>query len=160
MATWCVGNMRTLNTYAFGQGLTKNNLTEAAFYDGIIRRYLKVSRQDLARLRKAWRLFGQAMDNYPFSIPFLYESVVNYSPAYWLPPGRIKGTPLGRAWMLDKRGDDLSPAIKGCTLGEIIKGFEFTCRKWDKGTEIYRTLFQKREEKRTKEESGAVIVSV
>lgn len=144
MATWNFGNMRTLNTYAFGQALRKKKLTETIFYNDIVRGYLKVSPPELAKLKKAWELFGQAMDNYPFSVPFLYESVINYAPGYWLKPRKIKSTPLGRSWVLGKRGDDLSAGVKGYGLREVINGLENVCRKWDKGTEIYKTIFQEK----------------
>lgn len=153
MATWNFGNMRTLNTYAFGQAVKKKELNRTVFYNNIVRRYLKITQAKVPRFKKAWALFAQAMDNYPFSIAFLFESPVNYAPGHWLLPRKIKGTSLGRSWMLDKnRGDDLGSAIKEYGLAKTIAGFGVVCRKWDEGTKIYETVLKGRKEKYIKEE--------
>jgi len=158
MATWNFGNMRTLNTYAFGQAMKKNKFDQTVFYDDIIRGYLKITPADLTMLKKAWSLFVRAMDNYPFSIAFLYESPVNYAPGYWLLPRKTKGTSLGRSWMLDKnRGDDLGATIKEYGLAKTIAGFEIICRKWDEGTKIYETVFKGKRERNIKEEHSCAL---
>ena len=96
MATWNFGNMRTLNTYAFGQAVKKKQINRAVFYNDIVRRYLRITPAEVTGLKKAWALFAQAMDNYPFSIAFLYEGPVNYAPVHWLLPRKTKGTSLDR----------------------------------------------------------------
>ncbi len=153
MATWNMGNMRTLNTYVFGQAMKSEPLTKNIFYHKIVKSYLKINHLELAKIKIGWQWFAQAMNHYPFSVVFLYNGLVNYSPGYWLPPRRIKGTPLGDSWViLEKRGDDLSDGVNGYGLSGVIKGLSLVCKKWDKGIEIYKTIFQEKEEKQIKEE--------
>lgn len=158
MATWNFGNMRTLNTYAFGQAVKKKQINRAVFYNDIVRRYLRITPAEVTGLKKAWALFAQAMDNYPFSIAFLYEGPVNYAPVHWLLPRKTKGTSLGRSWMLDKnRGDDLGGITKGYGLAKTIAAFELICQKWDEGTKIYKIILMGRKEKHIKEEYSSAL---
>ena len=146
--------MPTVNTFIFGQAIKRKSLTTKIFYGKIVRSYFKnMNSQDLSKLKRAWQLFEKAMDNYPFSIKFLYVSPINYAPVFWLLPRKIKGIPLGRSWMMDKReGDDFSQSFDGYSLREIIKGLELICQNWDKGLKIYEDVFQNHRDRYSQEE--------
>ncbi len=95
------------------------------------------------------------MDNYPFSIPFLYSSPVNYTLAYPIRPGPPDDIPCGRSWILDKiSGDSLEKSLDGYTLDEVIEGFDIIRRKWKAGLEILEKALDKSQSPHKDEELG------
>ncbi|MDD2707986.1 MAG: hypothetical protein PHV34_08255 [Verrucomicrobiae bacterium] len=139
LATWNMGNMRTLNTYAFGQSFAVSKLfNQHIFYHVIIRRYLGARESELLLFMRAWKCFEKAMNYYPYSTPFIYGGPINYAPAYWLMPRSIQGTPTGMSCDARERGDDLDSCRGGYTVEEIIHGFEMLITHWQRGMFFYR----------------------
>jgi len=95
---------------------------------------------------KAWRYFSDAWSSYPFSIPFLYSSPVNYATAYpfdlsakeieaipsWLPLPRDKDGHLAVA------GDNLKHWIKPFSDIFVQKAFKKLLAEWEKGIETLK----------------------
>lgn len=146
LGCWNFGNMLTANTAAFNSFFNaerpkskKKALSEFAstYFPGC----------DASAVVQAWEQFETAMNSYPFSVPFLYRSPINYSLAYSLKPGQAAGTPMGRSWQMDKRGEDLRHSfLYGCyTLSEVIKGVEFLSKKWKIGATLLERVLKNSE---------------
>lgn len=132
MGCWNFGNMLTANSAAFNRFMDIKNLpgkkkalTDFAtdYFPGC----------DAALVVEAWERFSEAMKSYPFSIPFMYNSPLNYSLAYPLEPGPLTGRPMGRSWLIDPRGDELKLSIDPYSLPEIIRGLGEVARIWRQG---------------------------
>lgn len=129
MGCWNFGNMATVNTAAFNRFMLADRLPgrkqaltafAADYFPGC----------DAAPVVEAWEQFGEAMQCYPFSIPFLYNSPINYTLAYPLKPAPLTGRPIGRSWLMDRRGDDLTPSLDPYSLAEVIRGLGALARQW------------------------------
>ncbi|OGV38623.1 MAG: hypothetical protein A2020_03615 [Lentisphaerae bacterium GWF2_45_14] len=138
MGCWNFGNMLTANTAAFNYFLTgKKHKTKKAALEAFASEYLP--KCDEKKAAAAWMSFSKAMDNYPFSIPFLYASPINYTLAFPIKPGHSDDVPCGRSWLMDKvRGNSLEASLGPYTLDEVIKGLGKTCSEWEKGLEKVR----------------------
>jgi len=102
-------------------------------------------RKTASYVTKAWKLFSKAWKNYPFSIPFLYNSPVNYSTAYplsleaektgvipsWRPLPRDKDGHI-------KVGENLETWINPFTPHFVVRVFTKLLADWDKGIEILK----------------------
>lgn len=112
MGCWNFGNMVTANTAAFNaflSGRLPDNRDEAlkAFCAGYF------PGCDALLASKAFLKFGDAMDNYPFCIPYLYYGPTNFSFVLPTEPGSLSGKLVGRSWMIDERGDELGEQVLG-----------------------------------------------
>jgi len=92
---------------------------------------------------KAWKLFSAAWKNYPFSIPFLYYSTVNYATVYPLELSAkpVSAIPSYLALPRDKKGhlvvgDNLIDWLIPFTAGFAVKTFRKLLSEWDKGIKI------------------------
>ncbi|MDD3725944.1 MAG: hypothetical protein PHI44_01930 [Candidatus Ratteibacteria bacterium] len=108
---------------------------------------------------KAWRYFSDAWENYPFSIPFLYSSPVNYATAYpftlkdkemreipsWLPLPRDKNGHL-------ISGDTLNGWIRPFSSAFVIRAFKKLLSEWGKGIDVLKEGKEYLEEPRYKKE--------
>ncbi len=135
MGCWNFGNMTSANTAAFNRFLMAEQLQGKkkalmSFAD----EYFVDCKADF--VASAWETFGEAMDSYPFSIPFLYSSPINYTLAYPLKARPLTGRPMGRSWQMDKRGDDLQPSLAPYSLEEVIRGLGEQARKWKQGVKL------------------------
>ena len=137
MGCWNFGNMITANTAGFNAFLS-GKLPEkkedalrvfAAEYfpganaDGIV---------------NAWAKFCKAMGCYPFSVPFLYAGPANFAFILPMQPAPLTDKKVGRSWLMDERGDNMSNAIFGYDIEEIIAGFEQLTVIWAEGLKIFR----------------------
>lgn len=134
MGCWNFGNLLTANTAAFNDFLTVRRLPPrrqalAAF---ACRYFPGCDAQGAA---EAWEVFGKAMDSYPFCVPFLYESPLNYAVAQAIEPGPLDTRPVGPSWLPAERGDQLKESFGCYTLNEIIQGLGIVARTWWKGVE-------------------------
>lgn len=137
MGCWNFGNMISVNTAAFNYFLNREVLKDrktelenfaGEFFPGC----------DSSLAATAWIILAEAMDNYPFSIPFLYASPINYALTYPLEPGPINDIPCGRSWLLDKvRGENLDASLGNYTIEEIVSGLTLLSRKWKDGAELF-----------------------
>ncbi len=132
MGCWNFGNMLTANPAAFNRFMDaeklpakKSALKEFAadYFPGC----------DPENVAAAWEQFSEAMDAYPFSIPFMYSSPLNYSPSYPLQPKPLTGKSMGRSWMMDQRGDEVELSLDPYGLAGTIRGLGEVACKWEKG---------------------------
>jgi len=140
MGCWNFGNELTLNTDAFNFFLSVdcpvnreaalNALVGRAFPGGVPSAVLA-----------AWSSFGQAFDHYPFSIPFLYFSPINYVLALPMRPGPIHERPIGRSWLMDPRDADDDPArsFGPFAAEEIAQRFAKMVDLWGEGLADYES---------------------
>jgi len=137
MGCWNFGNMLSANTSAFNRFLTAKRLPpKAQALAAFARDYFPGC--NAKKVAEAWRVFGRAMDSYPFSIPFLYWGPVNYAVAHPIEPGPLDPVPVGPSWMPAKRGDELKETFTNYfTLSEIIKGLGILTKTWWQGAEIF-----------------------
>ena len=135
MGCWNFGNLLTANTSAFNRFLTAKQLPpkKQALVD-FARDYFPGC--DAKKVAEAWKLFGEAMDSYPFSIPFLYWGPLNYAVAHPIIPGPLDPEPVGPSWLPAERGDELKESfINYFTMTEIIKGLGILSKTWWQGAE-------------------------
>ena len=158
MGCWNFGNMLTANTAAFNYFLTgKEHRTKKLALEAFASEYIPGC--DAKKAASAWMTFSKAMDNYPFSIPFLYASPINYTLAFGIKPEQSDDVPCGRSWLMDKtRGDSLEASLGPYTLDEVIKGLEKLSKEWKKGLEIFTASVESSRSKHAKEELNTATV--
>ena len=159
MGCWNFGNMLTANTAAFNYFLTgKQHKTKKAALEAFASEYLP--KCDEKKAAAAWISFSKAMDNYPFSIPFLYASPINYTLAFPIKPEQSDDVPCGRSWLMDKvRGDSLEASLGPYTLDEVIKGFGKLSKEWREGLGIFKDAVASSRSKHAREELNTATVS-
>ena len=155
MACFCFGNMLSGNTAAFNEFFNAPELAprEQALRDFATNYFGAAC--DAEEARQAWETFGSAMDNFPFSIPFLYMAPTNYALGYSLKPGPLTGVTAGRSWVVDERGDDLSECLNApYTLDEVIRGFALLTRQWKKGAALLSRALKNCDNERARQEAA------
>jgi hypothetical protein len=136
MGCWNFGNMLTANTAAFTFFLTAKRLPpRPQALAGFARAYFPGC--EAKEVVAGWELFADAMDHYPFCIPFLYKAPLTFAVAYPIEPGPLEAGDIGSSWRPMKRGDDLSGTFGPYTLEEIIKGLGALTRIWWRGVERF-----------------------
>ncbi len=99
--------------------------------------------QAAGHVTKAWKCFSAAWKTYPFSIPFLYFSPINYATAYpfnlsaksvaeipsWLPLPRDEHGHLAV-------GENLKTWIKPFTAAFVVRVLKKLLSEWEKGIEV------------------------
>ena len=139
MGCWNFGNMLSLNTRAFNFFLgdtCPEDATEAL--ETLARNEFPGC--DAASVVEAWYGFGKAFDLYPFSIPFLYHSPINYSLALPMRPGPLTPDKLiSRSWLMDERDDNADPSrsFGPFTAGEIVDRLERMAVLWGEALATY-----------------------
>lgn len=158
MGCWNFGNMLTANTAAFNYFLAGAQYkSKKAALEAFALEYLP--KCDEKKAAAAWLSFSKAMDNYPFSIPFLYASPINYTLAFPIKPEQSDDVPCGRSWLMDKvRGDSLESSLGPYTLDEVVKGLEKLSKEWKKGLEIFKEAIESSRSKHAKEELNTATV--
>ncbi|NQU45250.1 hypothetical protein HQ520_18360 [bacterium] len=156
MGCWNFGNMLTANTTALARFLDAPRLAprEKALRD-FAKNYLPGC--DAKGVARAWDLFAGAMDFYPFTIPFIYHSPINYAAAFPIEPGPLRKGPVGRSWMHDKvRGDELEQTFGAFTLPEIIEGLRHLTARWWEATKVFLAATAMCEGNHAREERNSV----
>ncbi|MGC9066704.1 MAG: hypothetical protein ACP5JO_08845 [Candidatus Ratteibacteria bacterium] len=95
---------------------------------------------------KAWRHFSDAWESYPFSIPFLYWSPVNYATTYPfdISAGEIEGVPSWLSLPRDRNGhlavagNNLKQWIKPFSADFVQKVFKKLLSEWQKGIDVFK----------------------
>lgn len=137
MGTWCFGCSRTLNTAAVG--CYARNPDRYADRDTFLRQLAIEYFGEIDRdaILSAWRRFGEAFSHYPFSIRFLYWSIINCAPAYRLNT-RYEARPLGGAWVRHEWGDRLEDSVDDpLDLTEIAESLHAVADGWESGLVPY-----------------------
>jgi len=129
MASWNFGLSMTLNTFAFGlfNEQPDRYADRDVFYRDLASRYLGID--DPTPLAAAWDAFAHAFDEYPFSVPMLYNGPLAYAPAYPLTLSR-RGEKLGPTWIVHEWGDDPANCLGPFTLDEVIDAFGVMAARW------------------------------
>ncbi len=140
MGCWNFGNELTLNTTAF------NSFLDADCPEDEERALQLLAERvfpgcDAAGVVRAWHGFGEAFDWYPFSIPFLYYSPMNYALALPMRPGPLHERPITRSWLLDPRDDRDDPArcFGPFTAEEIADRLGKMARLWGAALDRFET---------------------
>ena len=156
LCCWNFGNMFSLNTFAFNQ-FCKYDLDSISDHEAMVnlaKDYFKI--QDSSKILKAWELFKEAFDNYPFCVSFLYLGPINYALSYPLPQKGKNDIPMQRSWiplqtpigtqLIDAvcswQGEDMScEAKEGCfTLKEIVECLQKMTKLFEFGMLEYREI--------------------
>lgn len=134
MGCWNFGNMISVNTAAFNWFLSPEAPTEEE--DALSQFAEKYFGEcDGSKIIAAWKAFAEAMNSYPFCIPYLYAGPTNYALGYISHPAPLNEKTCGRSWLMDERGDDLSGAFVDFSLDEIIAGFGLLAEEWNRAVE-------------------------
>ena len=132
MGCWNFGSMLSANTAAFNYFLSKDApADESEALKTFATNYMPGCNPE--EVANAWYTFTDAMMNYPFCIPYLYAGPSNFSLAYIPRPEALNDIPVGRSWLNDERGDDLSGCLSDFSLDEVIAGFEKLSPIWAEG---------------------------
>ncbi len=141
--------MRTVNSFAFNYFLDRLSRTEndpeetkIRLLRGLAEDYFGICNAEL--VIGAWEKFSEAMDYYPFSVPFLHFGIINYALCYPLKKGPLPELPATADWLEKistgrghvaekKRGEILDYQLGPYTLDEFIKGFTELCSIWKEG---------------------------
>ena len=136
MGCWNFGNMLTTNTAAFTFFLSAKRLPpRSQALAQFARDYFPGC--NAKEVVAGWELFADAMDNYPFCIPFLYKAPLNFAVTFPIEPGPLNGGDVGSSWRPMKRGDDLSGTFGPYTLEETINGLGELARIWWRGVDSF-----------------------
>ena len=134
MGCWNFGNEPSLNTRAFNRFLADDCPADARTA------MLELARDEFPgaaaeEVVAAWREFAEAFDYYPFSIPFLYMSPINYALALPVRPGPLHEGKIKRSWLMDSRDDrdDPSPCFGPYAAEEIQERVERLNDLWQAG---------------------------
>ncbi|MFH0796371.1 MAG: hypothetical protein V2A65_04855 [Candidatus Omnitrophota bacterium] len=100
---------------------------------------------------KAWRKFSDALQEYPFSIPFIYWGPINYASAYPLSLNltRERRIPSFLPLPRDEKGhlklSDNNPDewIKPFTSGVVVSAFQRLLKGWEEGVDLLRQTIEK-----------------
>jgi len=139
MGCWNFGTMLTLNTRAFNFFLSDacpDSETEALMALALA----EFPGCDVAGVLEAWYGFGEAFDHYPFSIPFLYNSPINYSVALPMHPcSYASGQRIKRSWLMDPRDDNDEPSssLGAFTAEQIAERLERMAELWRQALAVY-----------------------
>lgn len=152
MGCWNFGNMLTANTAAFNYFLTgSEHKSKKLALEAFANQYIPGC--DAKKTVEAWLKFSKAMDNYPFSIPFLYASPINYTLAFPLKQEQSDDTPCGRSWQMDKiRGSKLEASLGPYTLDEVIKCLGKLAAEWKKALGLFDAAVKTSRSKHAKDE--------
>lgn len=132
MGCWNFGNMLTANTAAFTSFMTAEQLpprTQAL--EQFARTYFPGCNP--TDVLTAWERFADAMDHYPFCIPFLYKAPMTFAVVQPIEPAPLNGGDIGSSWRPMERGDDLGGTFGPYSLSEIIDGLGALTRIWWQG---------------------------
>ncbi len=134
MGTWNFGNMITVNTAALNHFLGANISDDQ---DLELRKFATeyFPNCEPAQINTAWNKFAEAMNSYPFSIPYLYVGPTNYACILPMEPAPLTGKSSGRSWLMDERGDNITDALEGYTIDEVIEGFTQLSAVWQTGVD-------------------------
>ena len=136
LGCWNFGNLPSASLKAFHFFLSaendRNEETALKAFAGA-----KFPQADPDQLLRAWHDFAEAMEQYPFSIPFLYNSPINHVLGLIPRPGILDGRSVGRSWLPDERGDSYHNCITPVfPLEDIIARLERMTVLWDQGLRI------------------------
>lgn len=157
MGCWNFGNMVSANTAGFNAFLSGEL---PARRDEALRAFASqyFPGCEPGAVCDAWLTFGEAMDHYPFSIPFLYSGPTNFAFILPLQRGPLVGKPLGPSHLLHERGDDMSSAVVDFSIEEIIAGLDRLAQLWSGGLQAFKAALQACQDVHAREELDTATV--
>ena len=133
MGCWNFGNFNSANTAAvnFFMNLDES-ISEKEALETFANYYFPGC--DANKCAHAWLLFAEAMQKYPFCIPFLYNGIINHALGLLPSPGKVGSKTVGRSWLPDERGDDYQQSVTDLfPLDKIIDNLNDIAEKWQRG---------------------------
>ncbi|MBL8994340.1 MAG: hypothetical protein JNM63_13440, partial [Spirochaetia bacterium] len=131
MGTWNFGNFFSINTFSFNFFLDRKLKEESVDLAALCESYFE-NPPERKSFAKAMKLFRKAFDSYPFSIPFLYFSPINYAPAFPLDfPEPEK--PMAGSWVKAEWGFRLTDSFGDYKANEIIACLKKVSEFWERG---------------------------
>lgn len=129
LGAWSIGTALTLNTAALRLYLRDpaGGEDQRAFLEALAREHF--GSVDAPGVADAWVAFSVAFEQYPFTIPMVYNGPFNDGPARRLSL-RFEGKPTGRTFMPDEPGDDLARCLEGLSLNDVIAACEEMHAGW------------------------------
>ena len=115
-----------------------------------------------ADVTAGWQRFGEAFAWYPFSIPFLYFSPINYALAMTFSREPIHQQEAQRSWQMDPRDDcdNYSRCLGPFTSSEIVDRLAKVAAGWDEGLVLYERGLQGAQGKAQEECNVAQAIAV
>ncbi len=131
MGCWNFGNLPSTSLKAFNFFL---EMKEDLPYGEALQKFAgkEYPGREPEKIIRAWELFCEAMECYPFCNLFLYFSPVNHTLALIPQPGKLSGKPVGRSWLPDERGD-IYPEPAEFPLDNLIGRLKRMADIWKKG---------------------------
>ena len=158
MGCWNFGNLDSANTAAvnfFAE--LENTVEENAALQAFAESYFPDC--DSAKCTEAWQFFAEAMQNYPFCVPFIYTGVINHSLGLLPPPGKVGEKTVGRSWLPDERGDDYRESITDIfPLDKIIDSLNAMAQKWQNGMELLTQSIGNNNDRHSETEYGNAFI--
>ncbi|MBP5641250.1 MAG: hypothetical protein J6X55_17370 [Victivallales bacterium] len=143
MQSWYVGNFPDVMSRAMGKLAFEDfaNESEEAFLERLARPYW---REDAPIVAKAWKLFDEAYQNFPFNVIFQYFGPQNSMPRWkfhFLPDLE----PLAPPWKpnFPFGGDAIGEALAGFSIEECLELLESMVVDWNRGLELLMPLREK-----------------
>jgi len=137
MGCWNFGCLATLNTHAFRRfhEAPSRWTNSEDFQKSIAESYF--GEVDTAALISAWSTFCSAFDLYPFSFGVIYNSPINYAPAYPLDLA-YRAQAMGPCHLKHEWGDRLEDTLGDWSIEDVIRSFEAMSGLWNQGLSYYR----------------------
>ena len=133
MGCWNFGNLTSVSLKAFLYFLDLPDTVSCGEALQMFARKMYPA-SDPEKIAAAWTLFTEAMENYPFTVPFLYSGPQNHSLALIPQKGPLSGTKVGRSCLPDERGDSyIDSETEEFPLDEIISRFGKVSEIWERG---------------------------
>lgn len=142
MGCWNFGNMLTANTAALATFLDAKRLAPR---QTALRQFAEeyLPGADAKAVVAAWGKFEKAMDNFPFTIPFIYWGPINFAVQWPVVPAPLRPGGTGPSWLVDKaRGDELERSFGAFTLEEIIEALGKLQAAWWKAAEAFEAALE------------------
>lgn len=156
MGCWNFGNMFCSNTTAFLRFLDAESLSpRRKALTEFAESYFPGCRPEM--VADAWETFGEAMDFYPFGIPFIYRGPLNYAVAHPIEAKPLDNRPVGPSWIPESdRGDELEASFGEYTLDEIINGLDELYQTWMAGAETFERAVSESDAPTAREEINSI----
>ena len=138
MGCWNFGNLysTSLKAFLFFLELPENCSGEEALSAFARKTYPE---SDPDKITQAWNSFSEAMEEYPFTIPFLYVGPQNHALGLIPRMGPLSGKKVGRSFLPDERGDSfIDSETEEFPLDEIIRRLEKMSDIWKTGTDFLK----------------------
>lgn len=135
MGCWNFGNLLSTSTKAFLRFL---ELQGDVSCDDALKAFAAENYpgSDPEKILAAWHLFSEAMEQYPFTIPILYNSPLNFAIAVIPEKGPLSGKTFGRSYLPDTDRGDTYPVAEDFPLDKTIESLENMAAVWKKGTDL------------------------